>query len=132
MAVALHQIGQIAVTVDDVDVAEEFYTQSLGLRKLFRFGNLLFVDCAGVRLLIEKSNVSPFAPTSSIVYFKSPDLRVTVAQLQLRGVAFVSPPQFVATLEDHDLWMAFFKDSSGNTLALMQEAPQGYKPTPDL
>ena len=26
------------------------------------------------------------------------------------------------------LWMAFFRDPAGNTLALMQEAPRGYKP----
>ena len=127
MAVALHQLGQVAVTVDDVDVAEEFYANSLGLRKLFRFGNLVFFDCAGVRLLVEKANVSPFVPASSILYFKSPDLTVTVAQLQSRGVEFVSAPQLVAPLEDHDLWMAFFKDPAGNTLALMQEAPKGWQ-----
>jgi methylmalonyl-CoA/ethylmalonyl-CoA epimerase len=34
-------------------------------------------------------------------------------------------------MEDHDLWMTFFKDPAGNTLALMQEAPKGYKPPAD-
>jgi predicted enzyme related to lactoylglutathione lyase len=31
-------------------------------------------------------------------------------------------------MEDHDLWMAFFEDPDGNTLALMQEAPKSYVP----
>jgi methylmalonyl-CoA/ethylmalonyl-CoA epimerase len=31
-------------------------------------------------------------------------------------------------MDDHDLWMAFFKDPDGHTLALMQEAPKGYSP----
>jgi hypothetical protein len=31
-------------------------------------------------------------------------------------------------MEDHDLWMAFFQDPDGHTLALMQEAPKGYAP----
>jgi len=31
-------------------------------------------------------------------------------------------------MEDHDLWMAFFTDPDGHTLALMQEAPKGYVP----
>jgi hypothetical protein len=29
-------------------------------------------------------------------------------------------------MDDHDLWMAFFDDPDGNTLAVMQEAPKGY------
>jgi methylmalonyl-CoA/ethylmalonyl-CoA epimerase len=31
-------------------------------------------------------------------------------------------------MDDHDLWMAFFKDPDGHMLALMQEAPKGYTP----
>ena len=31
-------------------------------------------------------------------------------------------------MEDHDLWMAFFKDPAGNTSALMNEVPKGYTP----
>ena len=33
-------------------------------------------------------------------------------------------------MEDHDLWMAFFEDPDGHTLALMHEAPKGYSPAP--
>jgi hypothetical protein len=29
-------------------------------------------------------------------------------------------------MEDHDLWMVFFKDPAGNLHALMQEAPKGW------
>jgi len=31
-------------------------------------------------------------------------------------------------MDEHDLWMTFFKDPDGRTLAVMQEAPKGYKP----
>jgi hypothetical protein len=31
-------------------------------------------------------------------------------------------------MEDHDLWMAFFEDRDGHTLAVMQEAPKAYVP----
>jgi methylmalonyl-CoA/ethylmalonyl-CoA epimerase len=31
-------------------------------------------------------------------------------------------------MEDHDLWMAFFRDPDGHLMALMQEAPKGYQP----
>jgi len=74
----LNQIGQIAVTVNDADAAERFYSETLGLRKLFRFGNLIFFDCAGVRLLVEKSDQEPFKPSSSVLYFRTPDIVVAV------------------------------------------------------
>jgi methylmalonyl-CoA/ethylmalonyl-CoA epimerase len=128
MPIALHQLGQIALTVDDVDAAERFYAGVLGLRKLYRFGELLFFDCAGVRLLVEKSNAKPFVPASSVLYWRAADLALTVRELQARGVPFIEPPRLIAPMEDHDLWMAFFKDPAGNVLALMQEAPKGYKP----
>lgn len=127
MAVALNQIGQIALSVDDVDKAEKFYSQVLGLRKLYRFGDLLFYDCAGVRLLVETTGIQPFAPSSSILYFRVADISLTFKEFELRGVEFVDQPHLVAQMEDFDLWMVFFKDPSGNTLALMQEAPKGYK-----
>ena len=128
MAVTLNQIGQIALTVDDVDAAERFYSEALGLRKLFRFGDLLFFDCGGVRLMVDKSNNKPFTPASSCLYFKTPDIAVAVRQLKSGGVSFVDKPHLIAPMEDHDLWMVFFKDPAGNLLALMHEAPKGYQP----
>jgi catechol 2,3-dioxygenase-like lactoylglutathione lyase family enzyme len=46
MAVALNQLGQVSLSVDDVDAAEEFYGQKLRLRKLYRFGDLVFSTAA--------------------------------------------------------------------------------------
>jgi hypothetical protein len=31
-------------------------------------------------------------------------------------------------MEDHDLWMTFFRDPDEHVLALMMEAPKGYAP----
>ena len=129
MPIALNQIGQIAVTVDDPDIAERFYGETLGLRKLFRFGNLSFFDCAGVRLMVDKLEKSePFKPSSSLIYFRTPDIAITVRELKAKGVNFVDSPHLIAPMPDHDLWMTFFKDPAGNLLALMQEAPKGYQP----
>ena len=127
MPITLNQIGQIGLPVDDVDKAEQFYAQTIGLRKLYRYGNLLFFDCAGVRLLLEKTEARPFTPSGSVIYFRTPDISVTMKELLARGVEFSDQPHLIAAMEDHDLWMVFFKDPAGNTLALMQEAPKGYK-----
>jgi len=124
MAFALNHIGQIALSVADVDAAEAFYSGKLGLRKLFRFGDLCFLD-AGVRLLIEKaSKVEPSSP----IYFKVADIALARRELEARGVTFIDKIHLIAPMEDHDLWMTFFRDPDEHLLALMCETPKGYKP----
>ena len=126
MLLNLNQIGQIALPVTDIERAEAFYGGVIGLRKLYRFGDLTFFDCAGVRLLLEKSESVEGA--RGCLYFRCADIALTVVALAKRGVVFDSKPHLIAKMDDHDLWMAFFKDPDGHTLAVMQEAPKGYAP----
>jgi methylmalonyl-CoA/ethylmalonyl-CoA epimerase len=128
MQLKLNHIGQIALAVGDVDRAEAFFGGTLGLRKLYRFGDLCFFDCAGVRLMLEKARDSDEIRRSSVIYFRCADIALAVRELEARGVAFTHKPHLIAKMEDHDLWMAFFEDPDGHTLALMQEAPKGYTP----
>ena len=128
MPVTLGPVGQIALPVADVDRAEAFYGDVLGLRKLYRYGDLTFFDCAGVRLLLEKTHNGVPAKPQGTFYFRCADIALTVRELAGRGVTFDGPPHLIAKMDDHDLWMAFFKDPDGHTLALMQEAPKGYVP----
>jgi methylmalonyl-CoA/ethylmalonyl-CoA epimerase len=125
---SLNQIGQIALATADVDRAEAFYRDALGLRRLYRFGDLAFFDCAGVRLMIEKAHAPENIANASVIYFRCADIKMTVRELEQRGVTFSSKPHLIAKMDDHDLWMAFFTDPDGHTLALMQEAPKGYTP----
>ena len=129
MAFGLNRIGQIALGVQDVDRAEEFYRDALGLRLLYRLGDLTFFDCCGVRLLLEKARAPENARFGSPIYFDCHDIVLAVRELQQRGVSFSAPPHLIAQMDDHDLWMAFFEDPDGHVLALMQEAPKGYKPS---
>jgi methylmalonyl-CoA/ethylmalonyl-CoA epimerase len=128
MFLNLSHIGQIALPVSDVDRAEQFYETVLGLRKLYRFGDLTLFDCAGVRLLLERAHDGSRPQQSGAIYFRCADIALTVAELQKRGVKFTHPAHLIARMDDHDQWMAFFDDPDGHTLAVMQEAPKGYKP----
>ncbi len=128
MSFRLNRIGQIALAARDVDRAEAFYGQTLGLRHLFRFGDLTFFDCAGVRLMLEKAHDPDAAGRGSVIYFACNDIALAVRELEGRGVAFDMVPHLVAPMDDHDLWMAFLKDPDGHTIALMHEAPKGYVP----
>lgn len=128
MNLNLNQIGQIALPVSDVDRAEKFYGETLGLRKLYRLGDLLFFDCAGVRLFVEKAKDPAQIKHGSVFYFRCADIALSVRELTARGVKFLDSPHLIAAMDDHDLWMAFFTDPDGRTLALMHEAPKGYRP----
>jgi methylmalonyl-CoA/ethylmalonyl-CoA epimerase len=128
MRLNLDHIGQIAITVGDVDRAEAFYRSQLGLRHLYRFGDLTFFDCAGVRLMLEKAKAPENIHHASVIYFRCADIALTVRELKARSVPFIQGPQRIAEMDDHDLWMAFFTDPDGHTLAVMQEAPKGYAP----
>lgn len=127
MAFALGPVGQIALNVADADRSEAFYAERLGLRKLFRFGGLVFFDCAGLRLLLDQ--VGPDQPKlGSPVYFRVADIALARRELEAQGVVFVDEIHLIAPMPDHDLWMSFFKDPDGHMLGLMMEAPKGYQP----
>ena len=116
----LSTIGQIGITVQDVDRAVTFYRDTLGLRFLFQAPNMAFFDCGGIRLMMGPSEGGQRS-FSSIIYYKVNDIHAAAEQLTSRGVAFERPPHFVAKMPEHDLWMAFFRDPDENLLALMCE-----------
>jgi methylmalonyl-CoA/ethylmalonyl-CoA epimerase len=60
---------------------------------------------------------------SSILYFKVKEIEAVAKELSARGVVFEAPPRMIAKMPDHELWMAFFRDSEKNILALMSEKP---------
>lgn len=117
----LGAISQIALHVSDVDRAERFYRDTLGLPLLFRFGNLAFFDCAGLRLMLEGGHESTGKRAQFCVYFRVTGIEAAVAALRLRQVYFEREPQLIAKMPDHELWMAFMHDPDGNPLALMEE-----------
>jgi len=116
------RIGQIAVVVQDLDRAVAFYRDTLGMRFLFQAPpKLAFFDCGGVRLMLDVPEEEEFKHASSILYYKVDDIQATWATLRDRGVEFRDEPHMVARMPDHELWMTFFRDTEGNTLALMSE-----------
>ena len=118
-------IGQIALTVQDVARSSAFYRDAVGLPFLFAAGpTLAFLDAGGVRLMLSAGD-GEFKPgLSSVLYFKVADIIAAHAERRARGVPFVDEPHLVAPMPDHDLWMCFFKDPDGHTMALMCERPK--------
>lgn len=120
--VGLSRIGQISMTARDLDRAVFFYRDTLGLPFLFRAPpQLAFFNCDGVRLLLDVPGDKEFDHPGSILYFTVDDIRQMHQLLVSRGVKFRKEPHLIARLPDREVWMAFFDDTEGNTLALMSE-----------
>lgn len=120
----LSVIGQISVTVQDLDRAVAFYRDKLGMQFLFRVPGMAFFNCSGVRLLLGLSEDESADVHASVIYYKVDDLEGTCEELRSRGVDFESEPHKIADMPDHVLWMAFFRDSEMNLMALMAEKPR--------
>jgi methylmalonyl-CoA/ethylmalonyl-CoA epimerase len=60
---------------------------------------------------------------NSILYYGVEDIQAAHRVLVARGVRFIADPHLVARLPDRDVWLAEFRDSEGNVLALMSERP---------
>ena len=119
----LSAIGQIGITVTDLERAVAFYRDTLGMKFLFQVPGIGFFDCGGVRLMLSGSE-KPGETYASILYFKVPDIRQAHQALTARGTAFEDEPHLVARMPDHELWMTFFRDPDRNLLALMSEVPK--------
>jgi len=119
-AVHLAEIGQVAITVDDLPRAKDFYRDVLGMRFLFDAGTMVFFQCGSVRLMLGLGEKSA-ARGGTILYFRVEDLPVMQAALEGKGVTFDQPAHLVARMPDHNLWMAFLRDPDGNVLGLMSE-----------
>jgi predicted enzyme related to lactoylglutathione lyase len=121
----LSQIGQIFVNAKDLDRAIAFYRDTLGMTFLFQAPpNMAFFDCGGIRIMLGIADNPEVDHAASIIYYKVDDIEKVYEVLNARGVEFIVKPHLVASMPTYDLWLADFKDSEGNILALMSEVPK--------
>ncbi|HET6759502.1 MAG TPA: VOC family protein [Propionibacteriaceae bacterium] len=113
---------QIAQHADNLPRAQAFYRRLLNTEPagIFDPPGLLFFQAGQVRLLLEQG------ATSALIYFKVDDVRQTLESLRTEGVEIVAEPELIFSHSDDSLgpagmdeWMAFVKDSEGNTVGLV-------------
>ncbi|MFL6204826.1 MAG: VOC family protein [Acidimicrobiales bacterium] len=121
----VHQVGLHA---EDLDRAEAFYRDVLGARFVARYDppGLVFFDLGGVRLLLERG-----AP-GSLLYLRVTDIGATWASLVAAAVATEGEPHVIHKDEagefgpaGNEEWMAFFRDSEGNLVGLVEQRLPG-------
>ena len=120
----LNEIGQIALTISDLDKAVAFYRDALGLTHLFSAPpGLAFFGCGTVRLMLSRPEKPDSEKFGAAIYFKVADINEAAGHLRKRQVTFEAEPHLVAKMPSYELWMAFFRDPDRNLLALMCEKP---------
>ena len=120
-SLGLSEIGQLAVTVTNLERATAFYRDALGMQLLFEAPGMAFFQCGGVQLMLGTAQGRDYP--SHIIYYRVDDISAARETLTERGVEFVQEPHVVHRTKSSQLWLAFFRDIDGNTLALMSEAP---------
>jgi catechol 2,3-dioxygenase-like lactoylglutathione lyase family enzyme len=122
---AVDRLHQVALLASDLDRAVDFYREVLGLSFIDRFdppGLAFFNLGGGLRLLLSAT------ASEATLYFMVDDIDAAVRTLAGRGVSFLHKPAMVHRDDEGRLgkkgteeWMAFFKDPSGNLLALVAQ-----------
>jgi methylmalonyl-CoA/ethylmalonyl-CoA epimerase len=121
----LSRIGQIFVNVKDLDRAITFYRDTLGMTFLFQAPpGMAFFDCGGIRLMLGIADRPEIDHIASVIYYKVDDIERVYELFKAAGVEFIIKPHLVAAMPTYDLWLADFRDSEGNILALMSEVPR--------
>ncbi len=119
-------VVQVAQHADNLERATAFYTETLGLPLIARFGPLVFVDLGGTRLLLEQ------AAPPAMIYLRVGDLHQRVTELRDAGVDVVAEPHVIFTDTEGVFgpagcaeWQAFVRDSEGNLVGLVahQDSP---------
>jgi predicted enzyme related to lactoylglutathione lyase len=116
----LSSIGQIFVRARDLDRAIRFYRDTLGMPFLFQAPpQMAFFQCGPTTVMVGVPESPEFDHPASTIYYLVPDIDAAHATLRGRAVDFISEPHLVHRAADYELWLADFRDSEGNVLALM-------------
>ena len=123
----LSHIGQIALTVSDIETVLPFYRDSLGLEFLFSAGpNLTFFQSGETRIMLTTpQGGNTEIGKNSILYFTVEEIEETYQAIVENGGTAERKPEIAAQMLGHQLWLAFLRDPDGNLVGLMEEKPIG-------
>ena len=122
MKAEITEIGQLAITVKNVQESLNFYQNILGLEFLFSpSDDLAFLRCGVTRIMLSTPQGAGEIGKNSIPYFKTSDLTSFFEDVIKKGASEERAPQLAAKMPAHELWVGFIKDPDGNLIGLMEE-----------
>src|SRR5688572_1605418 len=119
---ALGALGQIHVSVTDLERSVGFYRDVLGIPHLFTVPGqpMAFFMTGDVRLYLGVPETEEFR-SRCVLYFRVDDIEAEAVRLAEAGVAFRDRPHVVHRDSGTELWMTGFNDPDGHHVILMQE-----------
>jgi predicted enzyme related to lactoylglutathione lyase len=119
---ALGPVGQIHISVTDLDRSVEFYRDVLGIPLMFVVPGqpMAFFASGEVRLYLGVPEKEEFR-SKSVLYFHVEDIDAEHERLSGLGVEFHDKPHIVHRDDSGELWMSAFTDPDGHYLVLMQQ-----------
>ncbi|MGD8385169.1 MAG: VOC family protein [Lysobacterales bacterium] len=122
MEARITEIGQLAITVSNVEEALEFYRDILGLEFLFSpSAELAFLQCGATRLMLSTPQGAGEVGKNSIPYFKTTGIERFYEEAVAGGAKPEREPQMTAKMSDHELWIGFLRDPDDNVVGVMEE-----------
>lgn len=111
------RLANVIILVSDLDRAERFYGETLGLKETGRVeGEFIFFDAGGVTLAVRATGRAPL-PGDSELSFEVPDILSAYESLRSR-IAFSEAPRAVTGSETRELYAANFSDPDGHSLSI--------------
>src|SRR5690606_36020821 len=130
---ALGPLGQVHITVTDVERSVAFYRDVLGIPHLFTVPGqpMAFFASGQVRLYLGVPESPEFA-SRCVLYFTVENIEAEYNRLSRLGGAFRDRPHVVHRDAGSGLWMTGLNDPDGHHVILMQERPaaSGLAPMP--
>ena len=119
---ALGSLGQVHISVTDVDRSVRFYRDVLGLTHLFTVEGqpMAFFASGDVRLYLGVPS-SPEFTSRCVLYFRVDDIDAEYERLAGAGITFLDRPHVVHRDAGGELWMVFLEDPDGHQIGLMQQ-----------
>ena len=116
------ELGQLAITVSNVEAALNFYRDILGLEFLFSPSeSLAFLQSGSVRIMLSTPQGAGEVGKNSIPYFKVTSIERFFDVAIQKGAIKEREPQMAAQMPDHELWTGFLRDPDNNLVGLMEE-----------
>jgi predicted enzyme related to lactoylglutathione lyase len=112
--------------VDDIDAAERFYGETLGLTVSRNAMGILELHIAGGNRTIVYPKADHTPATFTILNFPVPEIEAAVSEVAARGVAFERYAGTEMETDEQGIFrkggplIAWFKDPAGNVLSVIE------------
>jgi len=116
-------------SVNDIALAKEFYSQTLGLAVVETTMGQLVLNLAGGGSVLVYGKENHVPATYTVLNFPVKDLKAAMQELRNKGLQFIIYKEEGFETDDEGVFhgggpeIAWFKDPSDNILSVLQEDP---------